>query len=517
MLQENDATIHNLSNKIQTLEQEIDEQSNQLEKQSTAMVEQENRLNDESSNMTELTKQFEESTEKLLAIEKDFNDKSELYNEKVTEFDSLNSKYTTIEKNYSSLKLEYGKLQKENEMLVDKAAEKHIQNEQLTTKIMKYKKQLMKTTEDVKDKLIKLKQQKEELKKLRSDNAVLTEVNNAFKTNFNDPNMPNNSQKDLVTTQMELIKVKALLKEKEETTAKLLEKSSKDRDELKDIIENSVKRLSDDERQVIEQKSQQKLKEQREELEMQLNQKMNLIQDYDEKYSKAKIKIHELMNELKDVKSTKIRRESKKFKDEKKLIIKTLNEKNTKIEKQEKEIESWKIKYSGLESFLRGDQKDFEKMQNLIKNMNQVKQMYSQIVNSESAKQEKDILQRKLKRKEAKIKQLNDELGVTRSQVMKCKNDIHQLFSELSKYRKVQDENGSFILVNDIDKSIKPDSVKPTERIKKSRKGGKNKTDRNTVSFQDFIQMSSLKDRENGDNDEIKEQDEEDEEDSIQT
>ena len=223
------------------------------------------------------------------------------------------------------------------------------------------------------------------------------------------------------------------------------------------------------------------------------------------------------LNELKDVKSTKIRRESKKFKDEKKLIIKTLNEKNTKIEKQEKEIESWKIKYSGLESFLRGDQKDFEKMQNLIKNMNQVKQMYSQIVNSESAKQEKDILQRKLKRKEAKIKQLNDELGVTRSQVMKCKNDIHQLFSELSKYRKVQDENGSFILVNDIDKSIKPDSVKPTERIKKSRKGGKNKTDRNTVSFQDFIQMSSLKDRENGDNDEIKEQDEEDEEDSIQT
>ena len=366
------------------------------------------------------------------------------------------------------------------------------------------------TTEEVKTKLKTLKEQKEKMAKLISENTILSETNKTVKSCLQNLGKQSQSQKDLVSTQMELIKVKALLKEKENTVSKLLVKDSKDREELKVIIEDSYKMRGESEKQVI----QQKLKEQREELEMQLNQKINIIQDLEEKYSKAKIKIHEFKTELTKVMENNMFKQNKKFKDEKKLIIKALNEKGTKIDKLEKEIESWKIKYSSLENFLQGNQKeDYTKLQNLVKNMNQVKQMYSQIVKSESIKQEKDILLKKMKRKEAKIKQLNEELGVTRSQVMKCKNDIHQLYSELSKYRKVKDENGSFILVNDIDKGIKPDSLKPTEGIVKSRKGGKNKGDKNAISFQDLIQMSSLKRSNSMGNDEIKEQDEEDEED----
>lgn len=49
------------------------------------------------------------------------------------------------------------------------------------------------------------------------------------------------------------------------------------------------------------------------------------------------------------------------------------------------------------------------------------------------------------------------------------------------------------------------------EGLIKSRKGGKNKVERNTISFQDLMKMSSLnKDTEN---DEIKEQDDEDDDD----
>ena len=514
LLRENDANIHNLSNKIQTLEQEIDEQKDQIERLSGVNLEQENQLNEERSKLDDLTKTVDLNTEKLINIKKDLTGKTEQYNSKVEENKELSSKHSSLEKNYTALKHEYSKVQKENEMLVSKAAELHIQLENLSIKNKKYKKQLVMTTEDVKTKLKILKEQKEKMAKLMSENTIFSETNVTLKSCLQDLGKQNQSQKDLVSTQIELIKVKALLKEKEDTVSKLLVKDSKDKEELKVIIEDSYKVRSESEKQVI----QQKLKEQREELEMQLNQKINTIQDLEEKFSKAQIKIHECKIELTKVMDNRILKQNKKFKDEKKLIIKTLNEKNTKIDKLEKEIESWKIKYSSLENFLQGDQKeDYAKLQNLVKNVNQVKQMYSQIVKSESVKQEKDILSKKMKRKEVKIKQLNDELGVTRSQVMKYKNKINQLYSELSKYRKVKDENGSFIQVNDIDKGIKPDSVKPTEGIVKSRKGGKNKTDKNTISFQDLIQMSTLKRSNSMDNDEIKEQDEEDEEDFVQT
>ena len=105
-----------------------------------------------------------------------------------------------------------------------------------------------------------------------------------------------------------------------------------------------------------------------------------------------------MKNDIIVMQQKKAHSESKKFKDEKALILKTLNEKNKKIEILEKEIESLKIKISGLENFMGEDQRSsYTKLQTLTKGMGQLKQMYTQMVSTESAKQEMHILDKKIK------------------------------------------------------------------------------------------------------------------------
>jgi len=274
---------------------------------------------------------------------------------------------------------------------------------------------------------------------------------------------------------MEIIKYKSLLEEKQKFLDKLLEKDTKDSKDIRMIVQESYQKITDYEKSLIEQEHQKKLAQQTETQEKEMEEKKGMISELEQKYSNAKHKIYELKNELIKMQQKKQVTESKKFKDEKTLIIKNLNDKNKKIEKLEKEIESSKIKYSGLENFLGEDQKvAYAKLQALTKNMNQLKQMYSQMVSAESVKQEKHVLEKKLKRKEKKITHIEDELSTTRDQVVELKNQVHMLYTELKQYIKVEDKDIS-MLVSNIDKTISPETIHSTKGIVKSRKGGKSK------------------------------------------
>jgi len=210
----------------------------------------------------------------------------------------------------------------------------------------------------------------------------------------------------------------------------------------------------------------------------------------------------------------KVAHDGKKFKDEKALIMKTLNDKNKKIEKLEKEIKDLRIKNTGLENFLGEDQKvNYIKYTKLTKNMAQLKQMYSQMVSAENAKQEKHVLVKKLKRKQAKINGYENELSNTREQVVNLKKQVHLLVKELSSNK--NDKNLSKILSDDIDPSIEPGALQTIKGIVKSRKGGKGKKSSNRMSFNQLMAMSSLNGNKNNDDDQIPEQAEEDEEESL--
>ena len=111
--------------------------------------------------------------------------------------------------------------------------------------------------------------------------------------------------------------------------------------------------------------------------------------------------------------------------------------------------------------------------------------MYGHIINSESVKQEKKILEKKFINKEKKIAKLEYELSVTREQVSSLKEQIHILISELTKYTKATDENGNLIVSSLIDQGINPELIKHNKGIVKSRKGGKSKNN-NSLPFQEL-------------------------------
>jgi chromosome segregation ATPase len=357
-------------------------------------------------------------------------------------------------------------------MLVEKAASLHMSLEEMTKKNQKYKKQLVYMQDEQQKKIENLKEQR-------------------------------------VNDEMEIIKYKSLLEEKQKFLDKLLEKDMKDSKDIRMFVQESYQKITDYEKSIIEQDHERKLAQQKEETEKELEERKSIITELEQKYSNAKHKIHELKNEVIKMQQKKSATESKKFKDEKAIIIKNLNEKNKKIEKLEKEIENWKIKYDGLEKFLGEDQKvAYSKLQTLTKNMNQLKQLYSQIVSAESVKQEKHVLEKKLKRKERKIEHIENELSTTREQVVNLKNQVHMLYTELKQYTKVE-EGGIKMLVSNIDKTISPEALQQNKGIVKSRKGGKGKKNSNSLSFSQLMQLSSL----NKDNDtgEIVEQDEDEE------
>lgn len=313
-------------------------------------------------------------SEQIVEQEKDIRSRNEQFKEKSDEVNKLLALQEETTKKYTAAKHEYSKINKEHDKLIEKAATLHMEKDELIQKNQKYKKQLFYLQEEQSQKIEKLKEQR-------------------------------------VNDEMEIIKYKSLLEEKQGFLDKLLEKGNTDSQDIRMFVEESYKKISDYEKSIIEQENQKKLNQQRDELEQELSAKKLAMEQIEEKYQRAKHKIHELKNDVIKMQQKKASSESKKFKDEKAIIIKTLNEKNKKIERIEKEVETWKIKYSGLENFLSEDQKvGHSKLQNLTKNMNQLKQMYSQIVSSESVKQEKHVLEKKLKRKQAKIEHIENEL-----------------------------------------------------------------------------------------------------------
>jgi len=474
LLQESEVKIHNMENKIKILEQENDEQKQQIDKQTEIISSNERSLLEQKESIEHEAILSNQHAEKLLNLEKDLASKAEQYKEKVNELTEMTEKHEELNNKYTSIKHEYAKLKQENDMLIEKAATLNIKAEELENKNKKYKKQLVYMQEELQKKIDTMKEQR-------------------------------------INDEMELIKAKALNKEKEEILNKLMQKDKLNPTDIQKIIEDSYKKIASEEKINIEEESQKKLVMQREQLENELNLKKNAMQELEEKYSMAKKKIYEMKNDILKLMENKSKSESKKFKDEKKVIINTLNEKNKKIENLEKEVESWKVKYNGLENFLHGDQKnEFAKLQTLTKNMNQVKQMFSQIVSSESVKQEKLNLEKRLKRRESKIKSIEAELSVTRDQIAKMKKEVHLLYTELNKYKKVTDEKGEIMFVSNIDKDIAPITLRQTEGIVKSRKGGKHKQHKNNLSFNQLMMMSSLNKQGSNDRDEIKEQDEED-------
>lgn len=378
--------------KIKTLENTLSEENDINDSQRELIEKQEAKIKTlETQNETQLT----QNSEKIQSLEKDIKEKQAETQQKVEELASFTIQLEEVNKKYTNAKHEYGKLKKENEMLVEKAASLHMSIEELTKKNQKYKKHLVYLQEEQQKKIDQLKEQR-------------------------------------VNDEMEIIKYKSLLEENQQFMNKLLTKDEKDSKDIRMIVEESYKKITDYEKSIIAQENQKMLTQQKEEQEKELELKRQIIQELEEKYSKAKHKIHEMKNEIILMQQKKSSSESKKFKDEKAIIIKTLNDKNKKIEKLEKEIETWKIKYSGLENFLSEDQKmNYGKLQNMTKNMNQIKQMYSQIVNSESVKQEKYVLEKKLKRRQAKIEFYEKELAVTRDQFASLKDKVHLFLQEL--------------------------------------------------------------------------------------
>jgi chromosome segregation ATPase len=362
-----DATIHeqmeeieNLSEKVKQLQISLSDDDDLRETQKELIQKHDEKI--------------ESLSEQVVEQEKDLRSRNEQFKEKTEELNMLKTQHEETTKKYGVVKHEYSKINKEHEKLIEKAATVHMEKDELVQKNQKYKKQLFYLQEEQSLKIEKLKEQR-------------------------------------VNDEMEIIKYKSLLEEKQGFLDKLLHKGNTDSQDIRMFVEESYKKISDYEKTIIEQENQKKLSQQREELEQELKAKKLAMEQIEEKYQRAKHKIHELKNDLIKIQQKKASSESKKFKDEKAIIIKTLNDKNKKIERVEKELENWKIKFSGLENSLNEDQKvGYSKLQNLTKNMNQLKQMYSQIVSSESVKQEKHVLEKKLKRKQTKIEHIENEL-----------------------------------------------------------------------------------------------------------
>jgi len=232
-----DQTLHEQMEEIEQLSMKIKDLENTLSEENDVKESQKDILEKQEENIILLKTQLEEQeqlvndhAEKLVGVEKDLKSKEEQYMEKNEEFSKLTGKFEEVSKKYSSAKLEYAKIYKENEKLIEKCATLHMEKDELTQKNHKYKKQLLYLQEEQSKKIEKLKEQK---------------LNN----------------------EMEIIKYQSLLKEKENFLDKLLHKDLNNSSEIRMIVEESYKKITDYEKSIIEQDHQRVLNEQKEKLE----------------------------------------------------------------------------------------------------------------------------------------------------------------------------------------------------------------------------------------------------------
>lgn len=372
--------IDSLSQKIQILEHSISEDKDVIESQREIIEKYEKKMIDQTQVITENEFLITENADKINVLEKDLKNKEEVYKEKLIEIGRLKEEIESKSAKLQTITSQYKKLQEEGESMMERAAGLHLQVEDLNAKNKKYKKQV---------KFIYDEKQKE-IDKLKDK---------------------------MLNGEMEIIKFKALLKEREQSIAQMVGKKNMSSDELNNIVESNYKIFSEYERSTIKQDYERQLEEQREKMGRDIQGKVIRLTELEEKYSTAMLKIQELRVEISTIQQSKSKAESRKFRDEKAIMIKTLNDKDKKIKSLEKDIEDLNSKISGYENFLNEDQKaSFSKIQNLTKNMNQLKQMYTQIVNSESVRQEKKILEKRLLNRDKKIAKLEHELSVTREQ-----------------------------------------------------------------------------------------------------
>ena len=380
IIAEQQEDIDSLSQKIQILEHSISEDKDVIESQREIIEKYEKKMIDQTQVITENEFLITESADKINVLEKDLKNKEEVYKEKLIEIGRLKEEIESKSAKLQTITSQYKKLQEEGESMMERAAGLHLQVEDLNAKNKKYKKQV---------KFIYDEKQKE-IDKLKDK---------------------------MLNGEMEIIKFKALLKEREQSIAQMVGKKNMSSDELNNIVESNYKIFSEYERSTIKQDYERQLEEQREKMGRDIQGKVIRITELEEKYSTAMLKIQELRVEISTIQQSKSKAESRKFRDEKAIMIKTLNDKDKKIKSLEKDVEDLNSKISGYENFLNEDQKaSFSKIQNLTKNMNQLKQMYTQIVNSESVRQEKKILEKRLLNRDKKIAKLEHELSVTREQ-----------------------------------------------------------------------------------------------------
>ena len=404
IIAEQQEDIDSLSQKIQILEHSISEDKDVIESQREIIEKYEKKMIDQTQVITENEFLITESADKINVLEKDLKNKEEVYKEKLIEIGRLKEEIESKSAKLQTITSQYKKLQEEGESMMERAAGLHLQVEDLNAKNKKYKKQV---------KFIYDEKQKE-IDKLKDK---------------------------MLNGEMEIIKFKALLKEREQSIAQMVGKKNMSSDELNNIVESNYKIFSEYERSTIKQDYERQLEEQREKMGRDIQGKVIRITELEEKYSTAMLKIQELRVEISTIQQSKSKAESRKFRDEKAIMIKTLNDKDKKIKSLEKDVEDLNSKISGYENFLNEDQKaSFSKIQNLTKNMNQLKQMYTQIVNSESVRQEKKILEKRLLNRDKKIAKLEHELSVTREQWSYHKDQAHILAAELNKHVKTIDD-----------------------------------------------------------------------------
>jgi len=389
IISEQQEEIDRLSAKIQDCEIFMSDDRNVIESQTEIIAMQETKMNEQKQLVEEQTAQLSHSADRIDSLETDLKQKEESFQARLKELQALLDEDKELKGKYDKLKSAFKLKESENNTILEKIAESHIKLEELEIKNKKYKKQLFYMQEEQQKKIDLLREQR-------------------------------------ANDEKEIEKFKAQIREKEEMFNKLLEKSAVNSADIKSIVEESYKKMGDIEKSKIFEENQNKIRKQKEDLEKELETKKSIIRSLEEKYEHAKEKLSIMKGDLIDLQKKKMQSDNKKIND-KKMILKVLNDKTKKIETLEKEIESWKIKHSELQSFMGEDQKQsYHKIQTLTKNMNQLNQMFKQIVNSESIKQEKHILESKLERRNKKIKSLEEELSVTRDQVAKLKSSYNR-------------------------------------------------------------------------------------------
>ena len=344
-ISEQQEDIDRLAQKILILEHSISEDKDVIENQKETIENLEKKYKQQSQIISESESLINEHAGKIIALEKDLKNKEENYKEKLIEINKLKEDVTLKQNKIQDLSNKYDRLQKEGDILIDRAAALQFQLDEFSSKNKKYKKQLVYITEEKKKEISKLKEKQ-----------------------FND--------------ELEIIKYKALLEQKEKDIAKLLGSKALNQSDIKSIMEGNYTIFSDFERSVLKQDYERKIDQIKEEMSKEIQTKVIKLTDLEEKYSIAQQKVQDLKGEISLIQQNKTKTENKKFKDEKAILLKSFNEKNEKIKILEKEINEYKSKISHLEQFMNEDQKaSYIKLQTLTKNMIQLKVKFNKKYN----------------------------------------------------------------------------------------------------------------------------------------